>query len=298
MAGILDSKSRIMDTILTADGRRQLANGNLRFSYYSFSDVHAFYTDEDGTSPETKYRPILEMSPNVGDQIVFETDEEGRIVPSSFSNGKLTLTGGRVFNTGSISSGADNLDNLTSVLSSSLDNLKRLRLIGVEDAFRDGKFKASIDDIFFSISDTVPLREGSDITTMTPDEADSFFHDRRFSHAPNFTYLPPVNVTDSKPLAKYPARGQRRITDFSHLTQILSGKERKDITFTGDGGDVNLVTQVFDVNSHGVSKFDIIDYGEMLSPDGACRVFFVGKVFDDSMGNGIFFNVLTLVFRE
>ena len=43
MAGILNSKTRILDTILTLEGRRQLADGDFQVKYVSFTDGSSFY---------------------------------------------------------------------------------------------------------------------------------------------------------------------------------------------------------------------------------------------------------------
>ncbi len=45
MAGILDSKQRVMDVIITSEGRRQIADGELRVEFASFTDCHTFYED-------------------------------------------------------------------------------------------------------------------------------------------------------------------------------------------------------------------------------------------------------------
>ena len=42
MAGILNNKTRIMDVIVTAEGKRQLGRGNFRPEFASFSDKNAF----------------------------------------------------------------------------------------------------------------------------------------------------------------------------------------------------------------------------------------------------------------
>ena len=49
MSGILDKKKRILDFIITEEGRNQAANGELRIHYASFSDSAAFYTAISGS---------------------------------------------------------------------------------------------------------------------------------------------------------------------------------------------------------------------------------------------------------
>ena len=55
MAGILDSKTRIMDVIITKEGRRQMASGKLRAEFLSFTDASTFYekSGQQGNSDPT-----------------------------------------------------------------------------------------------------------------------------------------------------------------------------------------------------------------------------------------------------
>ena len=43
MAGILDSKTRFIDMIVTQEGKRQISTGRLRAKYASISDDQTFY---------------------------------------------------------------------------------------------------------------------------------------------------------------------------------------------------------------------------------------------------------------
>ena len=53
MAGILDNKERIIDSIVTLEGRRQVIGGKLKVEFASFSDRYTFYQKfgETDTSP-------------------------------------------------------------------------------------------------------------------------------------------------------------------------------------------------------------------------------------------------------
>ena len=55
MAGILDSKSRILDTILTLEGKKQLSNGGIGIKYVTFTDNATYYAAdlENGASSAT-----------------------------------------------------------------------------------------------------------------------------------------------------------------------------------------------------------------------------------------------------
>ena len=56
MAGILDNKKRVMDTIVTQEGKRQLASGQFQIKYASFTDGSSFYEGDivSGSSDATR----------------------------------------------------------------------------------------------------------------------------------------------------------------------------------------------------------------------------------------------------
>jgi hypothetical protein len=75
--GILDSKSRILDTILTLEGRRQIADGKLKVEWVSLSDSFTFYeSDLVSGSTDATQRLFFEASHSPQDQITFEAIPE------------------------------------------------------------------------------------------------------------------------------------------------------------------------------------------------------------------------------
>jgi len=79
--GIIDSKSRIMDVILTSEGRRQMAEGTFRVSFATFSDSDVAYKADavDGhVDPVDKI--YLEACNLPQDQVVFEANDDGNII--------------------------------------------------------------------------------------------------------------------------------------------------------------------------------------------------------------------------
>lgn len=299
MAGLLEGKSRIMDTVLTVDGRRQLANGTLRFSFFSFTDKHTFYEgDLVSGSSDTSLR-IFSEAPTLGrDQVTFETDDGGFIIPSSNPAGDLTIVGGRIFSSGTLITGSNVQISAETIFSSSLDNFRNLSIIGSFDPMQeDSGFEVDKTLITFNISDNTPLSVTRNVTEAVIDDAESFFHDRRFSHVKNFRHLPPINKNSLKPLGAFPAHGQRKIQNFEHLTKMLSKKERSTVSFPITSRESNLLTQVFEISRDSVKKLDIIDFGDFNTPQGLRQVYFIGKVFTDSSGNGTFLNIFTVIFE-
>ena len=78
MSGILNTKQRIMDTILTQEGKRQLASGELRLNFITFTDNATFYKKDlvSGSADATE-RIYLESCNLPQDQITFESHDTG-----------------------------------------------------------------------------------------------------------------------------------------------------------------------------------------------------------------------------
>ena len=81
--GLLDRRSRLMDTIITDEGRKQLISGRFIPAFYSFGDSSAVYSPTDvyvsGTSPSTSISTAVsfEAFPLPQDQITYEADDSG-----------------------------------------------------------------------------------------------------------------------------------------------------------------------------------------------------------------------------
>jgi len=98
MSGILDNKSRIIDAMLTVEGRRQMAEGTFEVSYVTFSDADVAYipdSDEGHVDPTNKI--YLEACNLPQDQITFEANDEGKLVAFRSQDIKLKPPGGNVY---------------------------------------------------------------------------------------------------------------------------------------------------------------------------------------------------------
>ena len=101
MAGILNSKTRVIDFIITEQGREQAANGELQIKYATFSDRDTFYSkDLDGVAAAADGRIFFEASGRAQDLIVVETTPQGTMKP--FRTADFDLDGTNVV-TGSFS---------------------------------------------------------------------------------------------------------------------------------------------------------------------------------------------------
>ena len=309
--GILDNKTRLFDTIVTQEGKRQIASGQLQVKFISLSDNAAFYeADILSGSTDAADRIYFEANDASFDNVTLETDDSGRLITSGSS--VVTLLGGKIISgstkiaqtemlSGSIFASMAGL-----ILSSSLNNFKNLRVIGTTDQYKDDdEFSLSQDSHTFSITNTSPLGK-YDIKNMTVDDSEGIFQDKRLSHIPNFAYLPPVN----RPIGEGSA--PTSLGDFPRLTQTgqlthgdllwqMNEKPNVEVLFSERSRENNLMIQMFEQSFSSFNKLDIIDFGQSFSVGGhstARRVFFVGKLFKDGLGVDTFINMFTLVFEN
>jgi hypothetical protein len=319
MSGILDPKSRIMDVLLTEEGRRQLANGSIRIEYASFSDSSTFYEmDILSGSSDPSNRLFFECSSSPYDQITFETDDGGLLNPLKntdviVSNG-LILTG-----SGNFVTGTQFINSANVLLSSSLSAFKNNFLIGTIDSlFEYEQFGLGQKSIRFKITDKNPISSpglySSNVTIM-----ESLFQDQRMAHLPNFQYLPPINkprdstsvdfsskaFLDNHVLGNYPRidHGKTKSEVESSIKEKIKNLEEKGnvqtVRFDPTSNTNNLHCQLFEMSDNQLKKLDIIDFGTVrMKDDGTVqRMYFAGKVFVDDYGNHTFVNLFTLYFE-
>lgn len=311
MSGILDTKSRMIDAIITREGRRQLAFGGIRIRFVSFTDGETFYeSDINSGSSDGADRIFLEAANLPQDQITFESDESGRLVPYRGSN--LDVLDGKVLSGSSdqflqIVTGSAFIDQAGDLLDSMVDNFNRLTLIRDENTFfdLDKEFIVSPDAYGFIIGNSKPLKS-TEVKEASIDKAENLFQDKHLSRTPNFLHLPPINkpnIThpDGTPLGNYPLLGQRSAPmEFSDISMMLQNRDFVDVDFHETTLLSNVIGQFFEIRQDQLAKLHVIDYGDVTTDDPRSpsqRVFFVGKLFIDGFGAHTFVNVFTLVFR-
>lgn len=331
MSGILDNKTRIMDTIVTLEGRRQIASADLRVEFVSFTDNSTYYrADLASGSADATERIYFEQCHLPQDQITFEADDSGRLSP--FKNAdNIAIKDGQIltyaFNalTASILTGSNQnmkflrgtefVSSAESLLASSIDNFDKLQLIGTKDKiFEDDGFAISNKNIEFIIHDDRPL---PDPTTHAANvnSLESLFQDVRLSKLANFKYLPPINKTDDLTIDKtdyrntsalrvgnYEPWGRTHLGGLSpqqiemELEQYENIGYSKTINFDPTSSKNRLVGQFFEVNFNMMKKLDVIDYGGYTWLGLHRHVFFVGKVMNDENEMPTFIHIFTLVF--
>lgn len=314
MSGILDPKTRIFDTFVTQEGRRQFATGKMKAEFFSFTDAFAIYTTDTintASNIDETYRMCFEATSLPQDQITFEADDSGKL--RAFRNSGVDITAGQVFSgsegvfvTGSaFASLAGNL-----IGSASIDAFSKLRVLGSPDFFeqRFNNFEIGNSSFSFTITNDLPISSKA-MQKATVDQMESLFMDKRLSHVPNFKYLPPVNKArignSTSSLGVYPSLGQAPISTIKDLESELKPTIDKGfqevVTFFETSRQNNLVCQIFEVSDNSLIKLDVIDFGLFTTRENSLyatkHVFFAGKVFIDSMGSSTFVNLFTLIFE-
>jgi hypothetical protein len=308
MAGILEKKSRIIDTIITDEGRRQMFTGQLQIKFVAFSDGAAYYKgDEVSGSADAQSRIYFEATSLPQDQVTFEADDSGKLKAFK-GGGSLGVYGGKIL-TGSADkrltfvTGSEFASLAGTLLSGSLDNFDKLRIIGTSDFFLDDdNFTLSRPQVAFTSTRESPIPSNA-VQTTTLDDVESLFQDKRLSHIPNFKFLPPLNrPTIEEPegslLGNFIPIGQGEVLTLKELRASLQGKPSEVIEFLNTSRPNNIMGQLFEIMPNEVKKLDIVDFGSFPSDRGGTdvRVFFAGKIFTDSRGSHTFVNIFTLIF--
>lgn len=333
MSGILDSKTRIMDVVLTLEGRRQLAAGKFVPQFVSFTDRHTFYEKDaaSGADDATAYI-YFEAGNRNQDQIVIENDDSGMLIPYNGDSSRIS-SDGRVYSasieavsspTGAGTYNRVNYDPLTSsfgsmfelVSGSILNSLIDQRLIKTSYPYEKyDNFILATGSIIFRRNNFVPFRgvqPSGQIGALDP-----FVIDRQLSHLDSFKFLSPVYIDDSnvqQNLGVYdPIEPIEPLTYADLMTGLIGSdpqtplKEKKVVDFAQTSVESNVFMQIFEgttVNSDGVAmlkKLDCIDFGEFKDENDKQRpfkrVFFIGKVYADEELNQApgFVNLFTIV---
>ena len=313
MAGILDVKRRIIDAIITLDGRRQMASNVIDLSFATFSDEGLFYDSDDGVSArDISDLPILEVMSLPRDVIIPEIDDDGAF-SLNLSDGNKIVNGRKVVSGALDTISVDEngvrtvvkvesvLTGTINVYSGALDTIRtakkhfeQLNILKTDSGILDSLFKADVSRVDLSTQE-IP----ASLSSIKP-----LMFDDSINHIVNTKYLPPEVTTDenqSVPMGDYPKFTNEPYHNFESFeeNELSSALSSREINFTESGSANNLLGQVFEVTENSTNKLVIVDYGEFVDElQNRYRVFYLGKPLRDSNGTPKFCKLFTLVFSK
>jgi len=328
MSGILDNRTRIMDTILTLEGRRQMADGKLKIEYVSFTDNSTFYDpDVVSGSADPTNRIYFEQCHLPQDQITFEADDSGRLKPFKNSNNINVSNSGKIFVSSSANltflEGSAFTSTANELIASSINNFNNLQIIGTKDyVFENEGFELGPSNVDFVINygndnGKEVLKNNFDqnfVEERSLEEFPSLFNSPWLENVINFKYLPPINKVYDKSVDKTNLNflENNKIGNYQRLKSAVSydykvieknleviekNGFKKTITFDPTSLKNNLVSQFFEISEVEMQKLEVIDYGIYFNNGKSRHMFFVGKIKEDSDGSQCFINLFTLIFE-
>jgi hypothetical protein len=199
MAGILNSKERVMDFIITNFGKEKLNSGDLDISYATFTDMHTFYEGYENVAEDASNRIIFENFSRVQDVIVPPALPNGDIL--NFESGDIKLVGDKILSKNLQSVSGSSLF-LNQYLSSSFNNFKENYILSeFDDIFETKDFSLSKERINFNInriiSSGITLENflryniSNSSTDLVPPILDA-----RFSNITNYLYRLPIGLSN------------------------------------------------------------------------------------------------------
>ena len=321
MAGILNKKERMLDMIVTSEGRRQATQGQMRIAYATFTDMHTFYqaSGSFGVAEPADSRIFFEATNRVQDIVVPELEPGNSLRP--FRAGDFIVDGHTMasgsFKVGfidrhNILTGSQIIDSGEDLTTAITTNFQQQRILRTSDPFSDtDDFTLSHQSKKFSMDKKTKFSKappgtkfGLTYSVANADASPSLFMDKRFAHFPNFDYLPPVNLppperTIGDPIGEYVRLNEPADLTFEQISQSLSTRQRTTIDFGDTSRDNNLACQIFEFSKDGVEKLSIVDGGEFDDGDPISpgkQVYYIGKIVVDSTGAETFYNIFTVVF--
>jgi hypothetical protein len=314
MSGILNSKERILDTIITQQGRKQISTGKLKPVFYSVSDTGVFYDKQDLDNLDVPFelegRLMFETTNLPQDLICLEKDDSGKLVIKEFQrvSGSFVLINGQTYDTQNQQFVSESVSQQNSFLSGSLKNFINLNLLSeakeLDINTNGSEFIISPSSVVFNITRTAPMSGSARIGNI--DQIESLFEDKKLSHLPNFDFLPPVNVPRTGTTVKQPLGNFVDLKQSSILTLVDLHREitkfsdyKVSLNFLSTSKNNRIFTQFYEKSeSSGLKKLDIIDFGEFEERNIRKHVFFAGKLYKDSTGSDTFVNMFTLIWKK
>lgn len=311
MAGILDKKMRFMDSFLTDQGRNELAKGELRFSFATFSDLGTYYDssiENPNVAEDASSRIMFEAFNRSQDLVIPEFDSDGGMLfPAGqfdIVNNELKIIDGDK----KLLKGESLVLSSSIAISDTMNSFSDMYPLRTEEVIKKTTgFELNLNSKNFIIDEFKPFHTNKP-SIIDIDNSESLWQDKKLSHVANFQYLPPINSVSKSVLRQFSKIEQDSPQSYEDIRKELEG-DRAGFTGVGDPARIrfdktsaanNLICQVWEVTSSSMTKLRAIDFGEFEDSDPykpSKHVFYIGKLYDDSSGDKTFVNLFTMVFN-
>lgn len=300
--GLLSQKTRLLDTILTDEGRKQLSQGRFVPAFYSFSDAGAVYTPLDttvvGTAPTSSIATLVsfEAFPLPQDQVSYGADDTGALAVFGNNNyfsssaGTVRVISGQIVDgweqgTPTVLSASNAFTSLaTNIINDGANNFRKLMILKSPDLLytnRDNFVINPTGSHFRLLDGMMP----GNVQVGQLDATEALYNDRRLSHVDNFQLLPPINKRSNttslsqRPIGNYQAvvNGNLQIISYNDLrneflnnvvqngTATESRPLQKQTVYFNETSITNrIVGQAFEIGDGYIMKLDVIDFGVFL----------------------------------
>jgi hypothetical protein len=211
MSGILNKNSRIMDYVLTENGRQQIQNGDIRFKYFTISDSSIVYSndeksllDQEVSNSEYYYLPF-ESSTDPDNDINPEYSLDNILNLNSIPSEVLSIADSaeKFLDLNTNFTVSDQLINKKLLNTESLISDESLISFEEKSVKRKFDFKPSASSSREDINEKIRSYLTVDKIEKSIDNIKRIFEDKRFSHKLNYKKMVPINkdgteITDVK----------------------------------------------------------------------------------------------------
>lgn len=236
MSGILNKKDSLIDYKLTENGRKQIQNNDINYTYYSFSDSSIVYNgnqsevyDENISNSEFHYIPF-EVS----------TDPNNYLNPEYNLTQKLDLN--HVDNDILNVSNQSRIIDLNTKFTLSNQVISKKLLSNIDVLIENENFifsrKESLTNYNFQPRSTESLKDFNflinyptiDKISKSRTEIPIISKDNRFSHKLNNKILNPINLNGSNILPEEDLMGQKDLEGISYIFNTMKDSNIKNVT--------------------------------------------------------------------
>lgn len=294
MAGILDSRSRIVDFVLTGEGKKDLAAGKFNISFATFTDSGTYYVSgSTGVRTPMPSSFTFEAHASAGDVITLERDYNGVLIPPTVTEGATTT----LISSGSADARFRSFDKTVLRTGEILDAMSLIQgdltFENFDSSIVQNRSNLSVNSSNYTYgNESVQL---SDVAYV--------FTDNRFKNFSSFKYMPPVVESSNGDTDVFSFFGIPQLFSFTTFDpQTIASVPSFDFFPQDTSAKMSVAAQIFEYDESAEAtsewnKLDMVYYGSTTLGDGSnAHVFFAGKriLRDQSFS---FVNLFTVLVR-